>query len=44
MTPLYSIGWLSAEYLAATADLRRWVSQTPFSCETFPVSISSSDE
>src|SRR3954449_6483554 len=41
MTPSYSIGWLSAEYFAATADFRRWVSQTPFSCFTFESLISS---
>jgi hypothetical protein len=44
MIPLYSSGWLSALYFAAIADFRRWVSQTPFSRETFAASISSSDE
>ena len=41
---MYSSGCPSAEYFAASADLRRWVSQTPRSCETFDVLISSSDE
>src|SRR3954469_24974564 len=44
MTPSYSSGCASAEYFAASADFRRCVSQTPRSCETFDVSISSSDE
>jgi hypothetical protein len=44
MIPLYSSGWLSAEYLAARPEPLRWVIQSPFNCETFDVSTSSSDE
>src|SRR5438034_415342 len=40
MTPLYSRGCASPEYLAATPDFR-WTCQIPFSCATLDVLVGS---